>query len=150
MQEAPWRYSKVTKELPFFWGGGGNEKLEIIWALCVFLFTLQKYKDGPGTPMGSATLPTQRLVFCVQNHGKTTKANGLNFEDNFILAITIKLVQMFQFCFHCWSTFFPVLGIDTNISPMYGKVKTCHSGNYGMTHYGLKYGRYRCPCDEQE
>ena len=83
--------------ISIFLGGG----IKIILALCVFLFTLQKYRDGPGTPMGSATLPTQRLVFCVPNHGKTTKANGLNFEDNFILAITLKLVQMFQFCFHC-------------------------------------------------
>ena len=45
--------------------------------LCVFLFTLQKYRDG-----------------------KTKKGNGLNFEDNFVFAITLKL-QMFQFRFHC-------------------------------------------------
>ena len=37
----------------------------------------------------------QEWQFFVPNHGKTTKGNGLDFEDNFVLAITLKLVQMF-------------------------------------------------------
>ena len=76
-QEAPWRYIKVTQKSSFGGRGQKNQKLGMKLTLCVFLLPLQKYRNG-----------------------KIKKGNGLNFEDNFVFAITLKL-QMFQFRFHC-------------------------------------------------
>ena len=54
---------------------------------------------------------------------------------------------------------FPALYIDTNISPFYCKVDTCHSSHYGhffntsyygLTRYGLEYGQYLYICNDQE
>ena len=71
----------------------------------------------------------------------------------FVLAIKFHRMNLFQNCFHRWSTFwpyFPMTPIKVNIMAIIGVShnthygKNGHYGCYGSTNYGCKFDLYGC------